>query len=103
MLNSFGRQSLADAGCAEWRKSSHSSQSGNCVEVAPNLPGLVAVRDVRVLVTRRRYQPGSLSCTGRHRCEPGGKTSPGDVWSFLDKTRAGTDKPWRRLRLSTGG
>jgi hypothetical protein len=30
---------------AEWRKSSYSSQDGNCVEVALNLPGLVAVRD----------------------------------------------------------
>ena len=30
---------------AEWRKSSFSSQSGNCVEVARNLPGLAAVRD----------------------------------------------------------
>ncbi len=30
---------------AEWRKSSYSSQSGNCVEVARNLSGLVAVRD----------------------------------------------------------
>jgi len=30
---------------AEWQKSSYSSQSGNCVEVARNLPGLVAVRD----------------------------------------------------------
>ena len=29
----------------EWRKSSYSSQSGNCVEVARNLPELVAVRD----------------------------------------------------------
>jgi hypothetical protein len=28
-----------------WHKSSYSSQSGNCVEVAHNLPGLVAVRD----------------------------------------------------------
>jgi hypothetical protein len=34
-----------DLSCAEWRKSSYSSQSGNCVEVARNLPGLVAVRD----------------------------------------------------------
>ena len=34
-----------DLSRAEWRKSSHSSQSGNCVEVARNLPGLVAVRD----------------------------------------------------------
>jgi hypothetical protein len=30
---------------AEWRKSSYSGQSGNCVEVVRNLPGLVAVRD----------------------------------------------------------
>ena len=28
-----------------WRKSSYSGQDGNCVEVARNLPGLVAVRD----------------------------------------------------------
>jgi hypothetical protein len=34
-----------DLSCAEWRKSSYSSQSGNCLEVARNLPGLVAVRD----------------------------------------------------------
>jgi hypothetical protein len=34
-----------DLSRAEWRKSSHSGQSGNCVEVASNLPGLVAVRD----------------------------------------------------------
>jgi len=37
-----------DLSCAEWRKSSHSSQSGNCVEVAHNLPGLVALRDSKV-------------------------------------------------------
>jgi hypothetical protein len=30
---------------AEWQKSSYSGQSGNCVEVARNLPRLVAVRD----------------------------------------------------------
>ncbi len=34
-----------DLSRAEWRKSSHSSQSGNCVEVARNLPRQVAVRD----------------------------------------------------------
>ena len=30
---------------AEWRKSSSSSNNGDCVEVARNLPGIVAVRD----------------------------------------------------------
>ena len=34
-----------DLSRAEWRKSSFSSQDGNCVEVARNLLGLVAVRD----------------------------------------------------------
>jgi hypothetical protein len=28
-----------------WRKSSYSGNGGNCVEVARNLPGIVAVRD----------------------------------------------------------
>jgi Domain of unknown function (DUF397) len=30
---------------AEWHKSSHSSQDGSCVEIARNLPGIVAIRD----------------------------------------------------------
>jgi len=30
---------------AVWHKSSYSGTQGNCVEVATNLPGLVAVRD----------------------------------------------------------
>ncbi|HEU5389193.1 MAG TPA: DUF397 domain-containing protein [Streptosporangiaceae bacterium] len=34
-----------DLSRAQWQKSSYSGQSGNCVEVARNLPGLVAVRD----------------------------------------------------------
>jgi hypothetical protein len=42
-----------DLSRAEWHKSSYSGQSGNCVEVARNLPGLVAVRDSK--------QPGGAS------------------------------------------
>jgi hypothetical protein len=35
-----------DLSLAEWRKSARSSSEGqNCVEVAMNLPGVVAVRD----------------------------------------------------------
>lgn len=34
-----------DLSRAAWHKSSYSSQDGNCVEVALNLPGIVAVRD----------------------------------------------------------
>jgi Domain of unknown function (DUF397) len=32
-------------GAAVWRASSYSGTAGNCVEVATNLPGMVAVRD----------------------------------------------------------
>jgi len=51
-----------DLSRAEWRKSSYSSQSGNCVEVARNLPGLVAVRDskepdvAKLMVSRETWQ-----------------------------------------------
>jgi hypothetical protein len=34
-----------DLSRAEWRKSTRSGSSGDCVEVADNLPGVVAVRD----------------------------------------------------------
>jgi Domain of unknown function (DUF397) len=34
-----------DLSRAVWRKSSRSGQTGDCVEVAGNLPGAVAVRD----------------------------------------------------------
>ena len=37
-----------DLSRAEWHKSSYSSQDGNCVEVARNLAGLVAVRDSKI-------------------------------------------------------
>ena len=63
-----------DLSRAEWRKSSYSGQSGNCVEVARNLPGLVAVRDsenpdgAKLVISRetwrvflRAYAPSSSS------------------------------------------
>lgn len=34
-----------DLSRAVWYKSTYSSQDGNCVEVATNLPGIVAIRD----------------------------------------------------------
>jgi Domain of unknown function (DUF397) len=30
---------------AAWRKASLSSQNGGCVEIAANLPGVIAIRD----------------------------------------------------------
>jgi hypothetical protein len=32
---------------AQWRKSTRSGQSGNCVEVSTNLPDIVAMRDTK--------------------------------------------------------
>jgi Domain of unknown function (DUF397) len=51
-----------DLSRAEWHMSSYSSQSGNCVEVARNLPGLVAVRDskdadgAKLMVSREAWR-----------------------------------------------
>ncbi|WP_432925174.1 DUF397 domain-containing protein [Microbispora sp. CA-135349] len=36
---------MTDLSMAIWRKSSFSGSGNNCVEVATNVPGLVAVRD----------------------------------------------------------
>lgn len=36
---------MADLTSAVWRKSTRSGNVGNCVEVADNLPDVVAVRD----------------------------------------------------------
>jgi hypothetical protein len=57
-----------DLSRAEWRKSSYSSQDGNCVEVARNLPGLVAVRDSKepdgapLVVPREAWQVFTNLC-----------------------------------------
>ncbi len=51
-----------DLSRAEWRKSSYSGQDGNCVEVARNLPRLMAVRDskqpdgTKLVVSRETWQ-----------------------------------------------
>ena len=34
-----------DLSRADWHTSSYSGQDGNCVEIATNLPGTVAIRD----------------------------------------------------------
>ncbi|MFF3072860.1 DUF397 domain-containing protein [Kitasatospora sp. NPDC057904] len=34
-----------DLSSAQWRKSTFSGQGGDCIEVAPNIPGLLPVRD----------------------------------------------------------
>jgi Domain of unknown function (DUF397) len=64
----------ADLSCAAWRKSSYSaSNGGQCVEVARNLPTVVAVRDsadpdnARLVVTPAAWAAfvGQLKREGR--------------------------------------
>ena len=56
---------------AEWRKSSYSNGSGgDCVEVASNLPGLVAVRD-----SKDRSGPALIFTPSEWRAFTGGVAS----------------------------
>jgi len=57
---------------AVWRKSTRSSGQDNCVEVAANLPGIVAVRDSK--------NPGG----------PALRFAPGTWDSFTGKVKSGT-------------
>ena len=72
-----------DLSRAEWHKSSYSSQSGNCVEVARNLPGLVAVRDSKA--------PDGASWWSRRR--PGGSSSGAYAPSNPSTSDAAPAKP----------
>jgi Domain of unknown function (DUF397) len=51
-----------DLSRAAWRKSTRSNNGGACVEVATNLPGIVAIRDSKnptgpkLIVTSDRWQ-----------------------------------------------
>ena len=62
-----------DLSKAHWRKSSHSgSNGGACVEVASNLPGVIAVRDSK--------RPTGPALTFKH----------SDWKEFLDAVKGGT-------------
>ncbi|MEV6981847.1 DUF397 domain-containing protein [Sphaerisporangium sp. NPDC051017] len=48
---------MGDVRNAQWRKSTYSTHNGNCVEVASNLPGLIAVRDSKTPTTPALFLP----------------------------------------------
>lgn len=62
-----------DLSHALWRKSSYSSSTGqNCVEVATNLPGIVAIRDSKdpngpqLIVSASEWQTFAAGITEGH-------------------------------------
>jgi hypothetical protein len=61
----------ADLTGAVWRKSTRSNSGGNCVEVARNLPGVIAVRN------------------SKHPRGPALRFSPAEWSAFLAGVRAG--------------
>ena len=67
-----------DLSRAQWSKSSYSSANGACVEVAQNLPGVVAVRD-----SKDPHGPKLL-------------ISPADWQIFLGRLTAGNSLATRR-------
>ena len=52
---------------AEWRKATASGDNGQCVEVATNLPGVVAVRD-----SKNPHGPALIFAPGEWRAFVGG-------------------------------
>ncbi|MFC4531134.1 DUF397 domain-containing protein [Sphaerisporangium dianthi] len=42
---------MSDLSGAHWRKSTYSTDNGNCVEVASNVPEIIAVRDSKSTVS----------------------------------------------------
>jgi len=79
---------------AAWRKSSYSGTHGNCVEVARNLPGVVAVRDSKnpdgpsllvspavwlYFVSRLKVATGGREAFLRHAPQPSSVNAPEDA------------------------
>jgi hypothetical protein len=62
---------MHDLSRAQWQTSTHSGGNGSCVEVASNLPGIVAVRD-----SKDRQGPALVFTSEEWR-------------TFLDSVRAG--------------